>query len=750
MIKKEKFSLRKNGKLLVPIALGIIWALPTNEANASEKESIKSPITYVANESLEVGKQEVKTQGNEGSLEFSNNPEGIPTVTRTNPTETIVEVGTKPVVKELIDKHKIIYELDETKNLGDDVKIAGQDGIQKTITSYKLQTSWQPEEVFEHAIKENYTFTKVENDGSTTTREVEKIDLDKLKTREEHIEAMNALASKWSLGVIIGENSMENIKETGDPNSVEDIKRFHNSNYISDKYIENIRKDYSLATELIQKIKTEYGPLSTENFENDDANDLLASLEYLLKLHENKETDLDYKPKINIKYSPKISEDLRKEFEEKLDKLPTAIKRIIPVISFEDIISPGFTSANSSQIRLDDTPSRRTKVLNSEELLEVFLHELGHVVDFKGGVYQEKVDEDGNGKSDDWAYAFSFSPEWITLFKKYYEENDNIWDYISKNKNRTTTGKAVSEAFAESFSKFILKKVYGIDYLRYAKNEFTNPRTGEKRLSHINVHPGKEVNVYAEGNKIVRVRYENAYDIFSKVEPYFESLYTQLFEQPRAVKLVVDKVLTENQERKDGKIIYGAKPIEKINALQPLLVYKADQSKDFGYESIIPGKEGKELVKTVYNLVNNKLKAKEIVTQVEEAENTLIIKGTRPLEKQIIRQENDNFVVDTIKISYILDEKTGLISEVSEITKSENFADIINNLENMHSNNRSLPGISNSELDSSEMHKATLEAVGERRLPKTSASKGSESGVAAYILSLFLLLFLIVNRKTIK
>lgn len=768
---KQKFSFRKIGKVLVPVFIGVVGLSVTNTVSANEVEIIKSPITYVANDQLEISEEQVVKQGNDGKLEFSKNAVGLPTVTKTPPTETIIEVGTKPKVEEIVEKHSTTYELDETKDFDDNVEEKGQDGIEKITTSYKLQTSidkrlLSPETEYEHDIQKNYTRTIEEADGSIKNIAIEKIDLDKLKTREEHIEALTTLAYKWSLGAIIGENSVSKIEEVGDLKSAEDIKRFHNSNFVSDKHIDIIKFDYDLSKELINKITSEYGPLTNDNFEKDDASDLIASLEYLIKLHEEKVSDVGATPKLKINYSEKISEELRSEFETKLDELPDEIKRIVPVVSFENIESTGFTSPTSNQIRLDDTPSRNTKVLNAEELLEVFLHELGHVIDFKGGVYQEQIDEDGNGKSDDWAYGFSFSPEWLSLFKEYYEENENVWEYISKNKNRRSSGKAVSEAFAESFSKYMLKKVYGIEYLRYAKNEYTNPTTGEKRISHLYVRPGQAVNVYTNGNKVVRVNYENAYDVFSKVEPYFDRLYNQLFEHPRVIKIVENQISREIQTKKDGKIIFGARPIEQEEIIPYSIVYKSDSSKDLGYEYIIEGKDGKKVIRTSYILTDQKPEPKSEIIVDEKVQNKVIIRGTKN-KQEIIENIEDNLLVKNIILTvYNLDEKTGVITETVTTNK---IAKLNKNLLAEKTELSKLP-VENLVIDYEERKENSVkeskllvdvakrkdtkvtdyknnEVIKNKMLPKTSASRQNNLDTIIKFITVFVLVVLIYRKK---
>ena len=83
----------------------------------SEERTIESPIKYTADETKDVGYRELKTKGENGSLKFIEK-DGNKIAERKEPTESEVVLGTKPQIERKIEKSKIEYVVDETKDYG--------------------------------------------------------------------------------------------------------------------------------------------------------------------------------------------------------------------------------------------------------------------------------------------------------------------------------------------------------------------------------------------------------------------------------------------------------------------------------------------------------------------------------------------------------------------------------------------------------------------------------------------------------
>ena len=108
--------------------------------NKNEERKIESPVEYTADSAKEVGYKEVKVQGNDGKFTLKNNGnESI--AERVEPTKTEVVLGTKPKVEKEIEKAKIEYKVDDTKEYGvREVVKEAKDGEKTTTTTYKIVT----------------------------------------------------------------------------------------------------------------------------------------------------------------------------------------------------------------------------------------------------------------------------------------------------------------------------------------------------------------------------------------------------------------------------------------------------------------------------------------------------------------------------------------------------------------------------------------------------------------------------------
>lgn len=167
-MKKERFSIRKTSRGAVSACIAVLGlfalslsaqdvhadsqpaeALPTvtslgevlgdQEEATSETIEIASPVTYVADETKAVGETEVVQPGQDGKLVITGE---LPdkTVTLEAPSETVVAVGTKPLIEEVLtEKAETEYVANEQLEAGKTLIVQeGQDGARVTTTSHKV------------------------------------------------------------------------------------------------------------------------------------------------------------------------------------------------------------------------------------------------------------------------------------------------------------------------------------------------------------------------------------------------------------------------------------------------------------------------------------------------------------------------------------------------------------------------------------------------------------------------------------
>ena len=153
--------------------------------NKNEERKIESPVEYTADSAKEVGYKEVKVQGNDGKFTLKNNGnESI--AERVEPTKTEVVLGTKPKVEKEIEKAKIEYKVDDTKEYGvREVVKEAKDGEKTTTTTYKIVTKPKvklSEKIEKMLNSDNYMYTDEKFYSIDNSKELpsDKIVIDKL------------------------------------------------------------------------------------------------------------------------------------------------------------------------------------------------------------------------------------------------------------------------------------------------------------------------------------------------------------------------------------------------------------------------------------------------------------------------------------------------------------------------------------------------------------------------------------------
>ena len=132
-----------NTSATTPVSTEAITVSPTSvtemETGANvETRNINSPVSYIADETKEVGVREIQNQGKDGKLIFEKQADEL-TVKREEPIETKEIVGTKPTVSTKITKAPTEYRLDEDKPFGvEKVVTKPEDGVETTTTKYRI------------------------------------------------------------------------------------------------------------------------------------------------------------------------------------------------------------------------------------------------------------------------------------------------------------------------------------------------------------------------------------------------------------------------------------------------------------------------------------------------------------------------------------------------------------------------------------------------------------------------------------
>lgn len=153
--------------------------------NKNEERKIESPVEYKGDVTKEVGYKEVKVQGNDGKIILKNNGNES-TVERVEPTKTKVDLGTKPKVETKIEKSKVEYKVDDTKEYGvREVVKEAKDGEKTTTTTYKIVTKPKvnlSEKIEKMLNSDNYMYTDEKFYSIDNSKELpsDKIVIDKL------------------------------------------------------------------------------------------------------------------------------------------------------------------------------------------------------------------------------------------------------------------------------------------------------------------------------------------------------------------------------------------------------------------------------------------------------------------------------------------------------------------------------------------------------------------------------------------
>ena len=306
------------------------------------------------------------------------------------------------------------------------------------------------------------------------------------------------------------------------------------------------------------------------------------------------------KEKLNIRYEGNIPDDIKKKFEEGIEKIPYEYRKNLVNLIVTDKDLPhadkldkpqGLANGHNESIRLKYTKEHNQPIT----MLFVLLHEIGHIIDYSGGFNLPEVLAFGPSEEISpeiylrrEVQGFRNSKEYEDVYNKYFKNANPYPKYFTENKE---------EAFAEHLGRYIFKRVFGKDYPRYIID--TNSPENIKRI-----YPEDE-------------RYKDAFSPMDKAEYYFADLYNKLFEQPTEGKVEINTIKETHVDVQDGKVVLGTKPKEEIIRVAYDTEERIDSTLPEGVRKVQQAGVNGEILKITSYLLANK-EAGELTAQVSE------------------------------------------------------------------------------------------------------------------------------------
>lgn len=406
----------------------------------------------------------------------------------------------------------------------------------------------------------------------------------------------------------------------------DDIRRYFSGQYITDGMYADAKAAFMRAQDVVNRIKKndqEHGSNSWDDEAEKNYQFVQNAFDTITQRYNNSRGY--YGTKIDYTTAPTMTTEERAEFEANLKKLPLAIRQNIlklivtdnPLPAAAETSTPvGITFFASKHIALRDNrvtvkPTYKVENVDGKEIAvekkelpvsqpsrmtSVVLHELSHVIDNFSG-YQNMYDKPLVGLSD--------SDEFKAIYNTYFK-NRVVEPYYRDH---------IEEAFADSLGGYIEYKVLGIPPERYIKRQ---DKDGKEQI-------------------ITLVKGDALYDSKEAYSPlltaeaetgYYSKLYAKLFEDPAVVTMKNSKTFTKTDVQ-NGLVVYGAKPTEKTITTPFKVIYKSDDSKDFGYIAEVGGKNGEKVIRTSYVLKDNKPEAVEKILSDIAAVDKVVTKGTK-------------------------------------------------------------------------------------------------------------------------
>lgn len=616
-----------------PVATALGSEAPTRE----ESRTIASPVTYIADDTKSVGSQEVLEQGQDGKLTFETRGDKT-TVIREEPAETKVAVGTEPKVETKTTKASTEYHLDENKDFGDDqVVTEAKDGVETTTTTYRVVPDYSKTldpKVFNDAdLSDKKVSFTIDQTKDLPSDQIILADSITVPDNQQDKESIYKLAVN-DLIRISSASYLLNLIPGNEKTTQDNIERVIASSYLSDGRYAQAKKD-------LETIRALYNSKEEDHLKKEYSLSALENIFETITQRYNNSKAITYEVEPEYRFKEPLAEKDRLWFEQQLQKIPLALrKHLLKLVVTDDELPPsekvqqvngtavGLSMANRREIDMNfiDQFTRRTVQKNQktgqpelvekvyktadaisiednnniarQNVLRLLLHELSHNIDFDSGVDLSVL---AAGPTDE--YKLSSTKEFQEIYEKNYKKSDLLGPYLKNNPE---------EAFAEGFGYYLRKKIFGVPYAH-------------------NLLVDGQVAIVNKGQDF----YNQASNPFEETEYYYADLYNKLFEQPQPVKVEVATVKTTNATVQNGLVIYGAKPTEKTSVTPFKVIYKADDSKDYGYVTEVGGSDGQTLVRTTYVLKDNKPSAVETVLSEVAPVDKVVTKGTKTATRTV-------------------------------------------------------------------------------------------------------------------
>ena len=419
------------------------------------------------------------------------------------------------------------------------------------------------------------------------------------------------------------------------------VERYHIFHQMTDEMYASLKADYLRAMLAAKNIQTSASQEITE--EVNQRLELANKAFNVITQRYNNLHQRDFTLPV-VNQSEKLSKENLTNLEENIKKLPYEVRKNLLSLTLQDTTLEKANKTNTpvaiTKFNAGEIIMQYSKIGNPDSLLRIFLHELSHAIDLKGGFKQSSymggylptfargsvVSADNNNTKIPLLsqFGFSQSQEFKEIYDRYFNRKE-VRDYYRNN---------IEEAFAEGFGQFMRHKFFGKPYVRFAIVDSLKEKDKALALRDESTVRENEKLPEAEYKEIVAKYYPTAYSPLEEAEvfAYYDKLYNQLFGESTVTK-VVDKVTTTTTKAENGLILVGTKAKETTREIPFETVEEVDASLPVGSRVLKrAGQTGIERTLVSYALKSStSSELVETVTKevLKEARNAIYLLGSK-------------------------------------------------------------------------------------------------------------------------